>query len=607
MKRLLIAAAVALAAFGAYAPSASAQAGERIVSFDARVEIRPDSSIRVVERIVYDFGEAQKHGIYRDIPVKYGTSYGTQSLKISDISVTDADGAAYGVETSNEGRYKRIRIGNPDTYVSGARAYVISYVARRALGYFDGYDELYWNATGNEWGVTIERATATLVLPGSVEDAEVRMACYVGRFGSSERCSEPSAAAGNRIDAVTFESNRLLGAGEGLTVAVGFPKGLVAEPSKWTEYADIVRDNPVILLPLIIFAIMFSLWYRNGRDPKGRGTVVPEYDAPDGLTPLETAAVLTPGSKSSYVSAEIVSLAERGWMDIERVETVRRFLPDSTDYVFTRKQGTGELAEFDKLLLDKIFVAAHENADAGTRLGSIINVLTYKKKGPPPADLGAPGATVKLSDLKNKFYRHVPEIWKSVLKSVVDKGYYPSDPDKVRAKHFGFAIGFFLLVWFAGGTGIFGAVGTVSLLLSGFIIAAFSYVMPKATEKGARAREAVLGLKDYLQIAEKDRLEFHNAPEKNPKLFERLLPYAMALGVEKAWAKEFQDMYMDPPSWYRGPVGASHFNTVAFASDMGSFNSAVMSNMASAPGSSSGSGGGGFSGGGGGGGGGGSW
>jgi hypothetical protein len=125
------------------------------------------------------------------------------------------------------------------------------------------------------------------------------------------------------------------------------------------------------------------------------------------------------------------------------------------------------------------------------------------------------------------------------------------------------------------------------------------------TQEGVLMKERLLGLRDYLQIAEKNRLEFHNAPEKSPALFEQLLPAALILGVSGIWAKEFADIYTQPPQWYSGSGGAG-FSAGAFVSDMNGFSSAASSSLAASP-SSSGSGGGGFSGGGRGGGGGGSW
>lgn len=145
------------------------------------------------------------------------------------------------------------------------------------------------------------------------------------------------------------------------------------------------------------------------------------------------------------------------------------------------------------------------------------------------------------------------------------------------------------------------------LLIPTFIVyMLFWQLSPVKTEHGVAIKEHLLGLKLYLKVAEKDRLAFHNAPEKMPEVFEKLLPYAMVFGVDKAWAKEFESIYTTPPSWYEGSQ-TGHFSAIAFTSSLSSFSSLTSSALSSTPGGSSGSGGGGSSGGGGGGGGGGSW
>ena len=147
----------------------------------------------------------------------------------------------------------------------------------------------------------------------------------------------------------------------------------------------------------------------------------------------------------------------------------------------------------------------------------------------------------------------------------------------------------------------------VRLILCDLVFLGFAVFMPARTKKGVLVQEHILGLKQYLTVAEKDRMAFHNAPEKNPQLFERLLPYAIALGVEKQWAEQFADMHMSSPSWYRG--AGTDITPALLVTNISAFGDTAKSTFTSQPASSSSSGfgGGGFSGGGFGGGGGGSW
>jgi len=155
-----------------------------------------------------------------------------------------------------------------------------------------------------------------------------------------------------------------------------------------------------------------------------------------------------------------------------------------------------------------------------------------------------------------------------------------------------------------------GFIPVVSIVVSCIIIALFGMQMSKKTKLGAETKDYILGFKLFLSVTEKDRLDFHNAPEKNPEQFMEFLPYAIALGVENKWAKQFENIYITQPSWYQGNM-AGAFVASSFVSHMTDFSKSVNTGMAyvskSAASGGFGGGGGGFSGGGFGGGGGGSW
>ena len=561
-----IAAAIMAGAFSVYAQTSV----ERIDQFSTRIEVRKDATIGVTERITYNFGNGSRHGIFRNIPVNYKTSLGNQSAKISNVSVVDENGASYRFFISKKGDNEEIKIGDPDTLVSGIKTYIITYTVERALGYFENYDEIYWNTTGNGWDVMIVAADVAVRLPESVLGTSIQSSCYFGYLGGKDQCKKPDPGNGE-VEQLNFSSPRPLNPHEGLTVAVGFPKGIVAEPTQTERLGNFITDNIILGLPVVVLVIMFGLWYRKGRDPKGRGTTVAHYDAPDNLTPVEISAVLHQGARNNDISAEIIYLATKGYLKITRLDE-KGFIFSSTDYLLTKLKDQADLPAFDRKLMDSIFA----------------------------------NSETKLSDLKNKFHKRLPGIKKSVVSSVVSKEYYPSDPQKIRAKYIGYGIWFFLLIGCSGFIGLINGALVISFTVSGIVIIAFGLIMPKATKKGAEAKEAILGLKEYLQIAEKDRINFHNAPEKKPELFEKLLPYAMVLGVEKAWAKEFESMHMSSPSWYNDPSGRA-FNALILTNSLSSFRTSAASTLSSSPGGHSGSGGGGFSGGGGGGGGGGSW
>jgi uncharacterized membrane protein YgcG len=316
---------------------------------------------------------------------------------------------------------------------------------------------------------------------------------------------------------------------------------------------------------------MFRKWWRYGRDPKGTGVIVPQYDAPDGLTPMEVAGVDFALVSSSHISAEIIYLATEGYLKIEKIEGHGIFGHD--DYRITKIKPLPN----DAVICDS----------------TLLNFLMLKDE---------PEDSVLISDLKNEFYANIPAINDSVFNQLVTKGYFPDTPSNMNKMYTG--RGLALLI----GGGVLAFFLPISweifvaIALSGGVIFGLGSFMSHRTLKGVQTREYILGFKEYLQIAEKDRINFANAPEKKPEIFEKLLPYAMVLGVEKAWAKEFEGIYTTPPSWYSDPH-MNAFSTGLFVGSLGNFRSSTSSSLSSSPGSS----GGGFAGGGGGGGGGGSW
>jgi uncharacterized membrane protein YgcG len=566
---------------------AQSYSGETILNFHTDISVLSDSTVNIAETIQYDFGTNQKHGIFRDIPVSYRTQTGYySSITLKNITVTDENGNPYTYSLSSKGSDKEIKIGDANRLITGVHIYRIGYTVERAIGYFDSFDEIYWNATGNEWLVPILSSSATVKLPVPLSANSLRSSCYYGPFGATTQCTPGiTSLPDGTVESVTFVSPIGLNSYSGLTVAVGFPKGIVHEPTAFQGFTSFVLDNLILLLPILVFIVMFVLWWIKGRDPRGSGVIVAEYDTPDGLTPLEISGILKTKLGQAPISAEIIYLAVQGYIKITRLET-KKFLTTVVDYqIDLIKNYTDGANDFDKRIIEGIF---------------------------PPLISVAP-ATKKLSELENVFYKSLPPIKNTVFDSLTTKGYYQKNPQTVIGPyHFAF-IAFvsvaYLLSYFKVTTNNsnFSLELVPILVISTLIVIGFGSIMPKKTPYGAQTKDRILGLKEYLQIAEKDRINFHDAPEKNPQLFEKLLPYAMALGVEKDWAKEFEAIYNVQPSWYNDPYHNGAFNAVILTSSLGHFSNAAGGALGTAPGGASGSGGGGFSGGGGGGGGGGSW
>ncbi len=559
----------------------TAFAEERISAFTTHIEINVNGSLSVQEEIIYDFGAdaVNKHGIFREIPLIYTPAGATEStrIEISSISVSDGKGTLRQTDYEGSGNIVKLRIGDPDTTVTGPQLYVIRYTVWGGLLQHLGSDEFYWNMTGNEWKVPIDRVRGEVVLPAPLPTSVVSYACYIGSSGATSTCASTITTEGtdpNTISKLRFEDSGL-GAYQGMTVKIALPKGLVLFSQPNIREGEVFAPPPELnrwwtqslfgfslVLPFIVFRVMFNMWWTRGRDPKGRGTIITEYDVPEDLSPLESAVLVHGSVNASAISASIVDLAERGFLKIERI-VEKGLIFDSTDYQLIRlSEKYTDLPPAEKLILEKLFETDR----------------------------------VRVSALKNKLSTVVSEAANATYLTLTGKQYFVENPHTVRSTY---SIAGLVMC----GVAFFLPTLNFSVLLSGIIILGFAWFMPKMTEQGAILRERLLGFKSYLNVTEKDRLNFANAPEKNPTIFEKFLPYAMIFGVEEAWAKQFEGMFIQENkqgAWYSG---SGPLNATLFAKEMSAFTESTNHAFAS----SGGSGGGGSSGGGGGGGGGGSW
>ena len=555
---------------------------EVIKDFSSTINVLPDSSVLINERITYDFEGSIRRGIFRTILLKNSKD---EKIEIKVVSVTNEKNEPYLFSTSTNGDVFDIKIGDEDKIVSGTKEYLISYQVFGAVTYYQDFDEIYWNVTGSNWDVAIQKSEVNVVLPNNV--FPIQQACYYGRDGDNLNCTKNKAN--------NFTPGVVLNKGEGLTVAVGFPKGVVPVYLRQIDsnFIKFIKLYYPTIIPISIFIYMFLRWIKKGKDPKGTGVIVPYYDVPDNLTPLEVGGIINQKIKNENISAEIIYLATLGYIKIRKID------PDCDNFLCLIKKDDYELTllkeggllenSFDKKIINKIF---EEDSNVG--------------------------GVVLISSLNNTFYKVISSIKDNVIDTLLSKKYYTNFPKSSKASFFTSMISPF--IFFSIFYGMLLVISNrnfeniksqiifiLSILLSFVAWIVFYKLSPAKSKKGVLTKEHLLGLKDYLQIAEKDRINFHNAPEKKPETFEKLLPFAMVLGVEEAWAKEFKDIYTESPEWYEG---TNSFNITNFQSDMmlfknisaSSFSAPRQSNMGSG-----GSSGGGSSGGGGGGGGGGSW
>lgn len=565
-------------------PVLAAATGEQIDNYQVDINILKDSTLVVTETIDYNFGDYQKHGIFRDIPLTV-KRLSEAPFELYDIKVTDEKGQAYKNEISQWNHNVNIKIGSEDIYVSGQKTYIISYKVRGAFYFSEDGSSLNWNAIGTDWTVPIIKSQIKISLPSGILENQVNIDCVFGSRGSVNKCKKIS---GSNIKEMVFNVYAL-SVRNGVTIKLNFDKGLISQPTPPNIFIAFLKKYGITLLPIITFLVMFFLWYYKGRDPKGRGVVIAQYMPPEDMMPAELGTIYDERVHNKDISSEIIYLAIRGYLRIRRVKKGSIFPRE--DYILEELKDTNDLPrEYQKELMANLFSGKFISAEDNVELSADCKGAIY------------------LSSLKKDAYRWIKIVEKNIYNLVTQQGYFVANPQKIRNIYLIIFIIAFVSFQILGDKtlAIFvdplsAGISFISIIVSIFIIVAFGNRMPKKTAKGVLAKEYILGLKEYINVAEKDRIKFHNAPEKNPQIFEKLLPYAMVFGLEKEWAKQFEGIYLQEPNWYVSGQ-AANFSVVSFGASLSGFRSAASS--VTSPSSSGGAGG---VGGGGGGGGGGSW
>jgi hypothetical protein len=617
---------------------------ERILSYDSHIVVSQDGSMVVKETItVLAAGDQIKHGIYRDFPTSYtNVRLGTHYSVGFEIVSLQRDGRDEPYHTTDLSDGKRVYFGSSDYDLPhGKHTYEFSFRTARQLGFFADHDELYWNVTGVRWIFPIDVATATVVLPDQVRNLVTGLDGYTGSEGAKDK---NFTATRDKNSNPVFRAENL-SAYQGLTLVVTWPKGLIREPTKEEKRQQFVSDNKGLVLGSAVLAVVIVyfvvVWMMVGRDPAA-GTIVPLYEPQDNLSAAGMRYLEHMGFDGKVFTAAILGLAAKGYLTIEQTKHSYRLL---------RKPGYGplesKLSADEKVLAKKLFeegdkldLTEHSSlvqsaqsavkASLHTSMEKIYFVTNQRYLWPGVA-LTAIGVIAMIvlagGDGRAIFMSFWLTGWSfgvAVLMAAVFHAW--------RAVHTGAGAWFGALfitgfsIPFVGGE-IFGlgvlwsSVGTLPVLvmIAGICVnILFHYLLKAPTRAGRSLMDRVEGFRLFLNAVHGDEMNRLSEPARTPELFERFLPYALALGVEHAWAQQFSQVLAAAagssssghagysPSWYSGP-GFSSFSPAAFTSSFGdSFSSAVSSSSSPAP-SSSGSGGGGSSGGGGGGGGGGGW
>lgn len=543
------------------------QAQERILSFHSDIRIETDASMIVTEIIrVQAEGRNIRRGIYREFPTRYRDQYGNRMVVDFEVLSLTRNGQPEIFNVTERSNGVRVDFGGDDFLpVPAQYEYSLQYRTARQIGYFENHDELYWNVTGLGWDFTIEQASAVVSLPGAISADRITMEGYTGPQDATGQDYTTSIATAQ----ASIRTTSPLSPYSGLTLAMTFPKGIVAEPDGFDRLRYLLTDNLGVLLALAAligsFVWLMMAWMRVGRDPD-RGVIFPQYEPPVGLSPASARYILKMGYDNKAFTAAVVNLAVKGHA---------RIVQNKKAFTLQKLASTQPLSAGETALMNKLF---------------------------------SKGDVVELKNENHTVVGGAKSAHQAVLKKDYLNTYFRNNGRYLLPSIIGFAIVLGLIALF----GAFVPVIIVILVLAMLMHFVFAWLMKAPNQDGRKLMDALEGFTLYLETAEKDDLNIAHPPELTPEVFERFLPYAIALGVEQAWAGKFEKVFAEleqargvsyRPVWYAGSFDASRMGD--FGSAIGSAMNSAISSASTPPGSSSGAGGGGSSGGGGGGGGGG--
>jgi uncharacterized membrane protein YgcG len=633
-------------------------ASEEILDYHSDIRVRQDASLLVTETILVRSAAVNiRHGIYRDFPTRYKDPLGNRYVIHFEVVQVLRDGQPEKFHIKDQSNGERIYIGDENLILPpGDYTYALTYTADREIGFFADHDELYWNVTGTGWLFPIAHATATVTLPENVPLSSVRMDGYTGPQGARGKDFSSSTGTGHEIN---FACTHPLVSGEGFTLVVSWPKGYIQAPTGEARFRYFLEDNQPTLVGaaglLVVLSYYLIVWSLVGRGP-AKSEIVPIYEPPAGVSPAAMRHLVRMGFDDKTFTTAILDMAVKDYLSIKE---------SGGSYTLKRSKASEQtLAPEESAAAAKLFPqhkrAAHHK-HAAEDDGDVATEIKLQTKN--HAILRAAIAAVKqaLHAAQHKIYfvtnrRYL--IPGAILSVAALAGMMAAETLSLRIA-LG-AIVFWLTIWnifvvllvrqalllwkgtrAAGSTNPklakqarssalltlpFVAADIVGLCVLGWVTSVFVLLILLAlvganllfhsalkapTLAGRELLDKIEGFRIFLRSVNGNRLNQLMPPEKTPELFDKYLPYALALDCELAWAQQFSAVLEDAkqsndysPYWY---VGNRSYPMNTFPSAFGASFSNAITSSATTPGSSSGTGGGGFSGGGGGGGGGGGW
>lgn len=541
---------------------------EKITSFHSDITVAESGSLTVRETIqIYAAGDIFKRGITRALPLtrrdidnnRIGVDYIIREVLV--------DGKPVNYFTEKEGGDLVVYVGERDRYLSpGNYRYEILYETAGQIGFFDDYDELSWNVNGLS-GKTMDSVGAVVRLPAGAD--VISSHCYTGRQGSGDsNCTTET----DEVGTLVVQANNLP-SNEMLTLSVGFTKGIVTQPPEqlprtftWFERKGLVLLSSLFLV--FLFAYYIYTWRRYGVDPP-KPVVIPQFSPPDGLSPASVGMLYKGHYLDDFVTASIVNLSVKGFIRIDEVVEKGGLFGLRSDkrYALARlKEADDKLPAEEQIVMRSLF----RKTESVTLTGKYDETIAMMMRDYHKSLKKQHGSV--LNEGRNLKFHLVP--WLAFIAYFIVMVRFVTDD---------------LLQFTANRNAL---VATLLLGLVSYLLYAWLIVRPG--ERKLHYRSAVEGLKMYLDVAEEKQLQFFNPPEVTPALFEQLLPYAIALDMEKVWGDKFEKAFLSSalepesyrPAWY----GGRYVNAALFGHALNSTLSNTLSHAAMQPQSSSGGG-----------------
>jgi uncharacterized membrane protein len=606
----------------------SVNAYDRFTNHSVEMVVEEDGIYKMTH-VIDVFFDTPSQGIYALIPQVYNMKFTMEDgtvvdrvyrFPVSDISVLNEESL---IESSYEG--VSIRIGTEGEYFTGAKRFTYSYTIKtRDLG-LSGKQLFYFNLIGDGWQLPMERVEFKILFPKDVTSFTKEF--YSGDYGSSVSEGVDFTVEGNMIFG-TLESG--LGPYEALTI--------------WMPVSDDFFSFPVpfnFTILSTIYAAMFTiivalLYLRFGKDDLLVKTV--EFNPPTGYSSAQVGYIFDGAVDNKDVVSLIIEWAAQGYLTIEELDkkniqlnkiadidpkaisAERSLFNDlfrGRDSVTTKEleQSFYTSVNFAKLNITRYFLGNKERrifsmvADALQILLGIliITIPAFHMSAVIYNQVFYAAEAIGIGFISS--FLAIPPV--IIFTMLMRKRQTMKKVSISALTIVGIALtALFVFVQFVAQAGYNGNMLMFAVVMGSYLISLyFITIMDKRTDKGLELYGKVLGLKNFIELAEKDKLEMliHDDPE----YFYKILPYAYVLNVTDTWAKKFESITIQPPQWYVGPGPFNHF---FFVRSLNSSMHRMTSAMTSLPpakagrgGGGFGSGGGGFSGGGFGGGGGGRW